>query len=348
MGMALRVTTAPPDRRPTTVLAIAASAGGFEPLKEIVERLPSDAGLSVLVVMHLSRSGPSSLAQVLGRVSLYEASQAVDAEPLESNHVYVAPPNYHLTVRDGHVRLTLGPRENRVRPSADPLFRSIARSYGLLAVGLVLSGMQNDGANGLAEIHRRGGLALVQDPGEAQFPPMPEAAIRADEPKVLSAPEEIVQAIEEAALENIRDRASRLSHDVGGTMNDNEADNDAAEADEASQAGELTGLKCPDCGGSLWHRNEKGNSSYRCRVGHALSAESLDEAQVDILESTLWEAVVRIEERAEFIRQLQVDETQSSYQRWSEDLEELEVQAARLREVIETVLSMQPATESEA
>jgi two-component system chemotaxis response regulator CheB len=118
-----------------------------------------------------------------------------------------------------------------------------------------------------------------------------------------------------------------------------------ADGDDASQEGKLTGLRCPDCGGSLWLGQENGVSRYRCRVGHTLSTETLDEAQFDVLESTLWEAVVALEERADFLRTLQADRGQQPHRR-SEDIGEIEIQAAQLRALITSMLSAETAVES--
>ncbi len=197
------------ERRPCTVLGIAASAGGLEPLLDIVELLPVDLDLAVLIVVHISRSRPNLLATILDRASKYEVTEADDRRPLEAGHVYVAPPDHHLTVVDDRVRLSRGPHENRARPAADPLFRSIGRWYGRSSMGLVLSGMREDGASGLAELRRGGGRALVQDPARAQYPTMPVAAIRADEPEVLGSPSEIVKAIAQTARANAKEDEPR-------------------------------------------------------------------------------------------------------------------------------------------
>jgi two-component system chemotaxis response regulator CheB len=319
----------------------------LDPLREIIELLPTDVDLSVLVVVHINRRGPSLLAELLNRGSQYDVTQAVDGQPLESGHVYVARPDRHLTVFKDRVRLTRAPRENGARPAGDPLFRSMARWHGSSSVGLVLSGMRNDGASGLAEVHRRGGLPLVQDPKEALFPRMPEAAIRADKPKVLGTPREIVRVIERTARANAEERRSRVrSGGFEAISNENIERQTPADADEVSLEGRLTRLRCPDCGGSLWQRQESGISRYRCRVGHTHSTETLDEAQFDVLESTLWGAVVALEERADFLRRHQADRGQQLHQRCSEDIDEIEVHAAQLQALITSMLSAEPAVES--
>jgi two-component system chemotaxis response regulator CheB len=330
------------------VLAIGASAGGVEPLSEIVQLLPLSLALSVLIVVHINPSRPSLLATLLGRVSDYDVTEAVEAEPLEAGHIYVAPPDHHLTVVQERVRLTRHPRENRARPAADPLFRSLARWYGPFSIGLVLSGMRNDGASGLAELHRSGGLALVQNPEEALFPPMPEAAIRVVEPKVLDTPKEIVQAVEETARANMDDDRSHARKAGFQIVNDDLTQDEEAAEDRAEvpQERDLTGLQCPECGGSLWQRSENDGPLYRCRVGHSLSTEALDEAQLDALESTLWGVVVSLEERADFLRRHQAEGKRHARDHWSEEIQEIEVRAAQLRELITTVFVAGPSFES--
>ena len=126
-GVDLRQMPSPSGCPPRTVVGIAASAGGFEPLKTILNLLPPDLDLAVLIVMHISRNRPNLLAGLLDRVSKYEVVEAVDGASLQSGYAYVAPPDHHLTLLDGQVHLARGPRENRVRPAADPSFaRSLA------------------------------------------------------------------------------------------------------------------------------------------------------------------------------------------------------------------------------
>jgi two-component system, chemotaxis family, protein-glutamate methylesterase/glutaminase len=323
---------------PTTVLGIAAWAGGFRPLSHIVELLSFEVDLSVLIVMHISRDRPSHLAKLLSRVSNYDVTEALDGEPLETGHAYVAPPDHHLTVRNNLVQLTRGPTEHRVRPAADPLFRSIAHWYGPCSIGLVLSGTRTDGARGLAELHRRAGLALVQHPEEALFPPMPEAAIRANHPKVLRTPTEIVHAIEETARANVEEGRSRAR--TGGfhvMSNEN--------IDGASEDGEVTALRCPDCGGSLWRHQESDGARDRCRVGHAPSMETLGEAQLDVLASTLGGAVAALEERADFPRRFRAETRQYTLGDRSDEIDEIEEQAEQLRALMTSVLSAGTASE---
>ncbi|HZU78933.1 MAG TPA: chemotaxis protein CheB, partial [Acidimicrobiales bacterium] len=149
------------------MIALAASAGGVEALITVMNGLPSDLQAAVLIVLHVAPIGPSVLPSILGRHSRLPTSHPADGEPLLAGHAYVAPPDHHLVVEDGRMRLNRGPRENGNRPAADPLFRSVAAVYGRSAAGVVLSGALDDGTSGLAAVKRAGGMTIAQDPEEA-------------------------------------------------------------------------------------------------------------------------------------------------------------------------------------
>ena len=117
------------------IVVIGASAGGIEALQELVSRLPPDLPAALFVVVHISPYSVSRLSQILSRAGPLPATQAVDGEPIEPGHIYVAPPDRHLLVRPGWVALSRGPRENHSRPAIDPLFRSAARAYGCPSSG---------------------------------------------------------------------------------------------------------------------------------------------------------------------------------------------------------------------
>src|SRR5262245_29960420 len=148
----------------SNIVVIGASAGGVEPLQEILRSLPSNLPAAVFVVMHLSPLAPSALPQILNANGGMKATAAKDGERIEPSRVYVASPNLHMLIEPGRVRLTHGPKENRHRPSIDPLFRTAARAYGPRVLGIVLTGLMDDGAIGLHVIKHEGGTAIVQDP----------------------------------------------------------------------------------------------------------------------------------------------------------------------------------------
>jgi two-component system, chemotaxis family, protein-glutamate methylesterase/glutaminase len=159
------------------LVVIGASAGGVEALRELVRGLPADFPAAVLVVLHLPALGTSLLPGILERAGALPAKQAEDGEPLEGGRIYVAPPDHHLTVFDSRLRVDSGPAVNGHRPAIDPLFQSAARGYGSAVVGVVLSGVLYDGTLGLATVKRHGGYAIVQDPDDALYRGMPDAAL---------------------------------------------------------------------------------------------------------------------------------------------------------------------------
>jgi two-component system chemotaxis response regulator CheB len=149
-------------------------------LTQLVAQLPGTLPAAVLVVQHL---GPDSLgAPLVARLAAHTAlpcQLAASQVPLEAGHLYLAPPDRHLLVEDRHLLVTKDPPENNYRPAVDALFRSAAVAYGPCVVGVILTGMLHDGTAGLEFVKRCGGLAVVQDPADAEYASMPESALRA-------------------------------------------------------------------------------------------------------------------------------------------------------------------------
>src|SRR5919202_4143414 len=159
------------------VIVVGASAGGLEALREVVATLPPALPAAVCVVWHMSAESPGLLPEILERAGPLPAAHPEDGEPLQPGRIAVAPPDRHLLLEPGYVRLTRGPKENHFRPAIDPLFRSAAAAYGPRVIGVVLSGALDDGTAGLWTIKDRGGLAVVQDPDDALFAAMPRSAL---------------------------------------------------------------------------------------------------------------------------------------------------------------------------
>ncbi len=161
------------------LLAVGGSAGGVDALRRFVSGLPADLPATVLVTLHLGTGSPGLLAPILARTCALRVVEAQDGLALEAGTLVVARPDIHLGVLDGLVRLGHGAPEHLHRPSIDLLLRSVALEAGDRAVGVVLTGMLDDGAAGLAAVATYGGAALVQSPCDAEFPSMPEAALDA-------------------------------------------------------------------------------------------------------------------------------------------------------------------------
>jgi two-component system, chemotaxis family, protein-glutamate methylesterase/glutaminase len=285
------------------IVVIGASAGGVEALGEIVAELPGDLAASVFVVLHIPPSGTSVLPVILMRRGELPASHAVDEEQIRDGHIYIAPPDHHLFLQSDSVRVIRGPKENGYRPAIDPLFRSAARSFGPRVVGLVLSGVLDDGTAGLAVIKAAGGRTLVQDPGEALYPNMPSSAIEFVMPDRVLRTRELARAIVELADEP----ASAVAVDADDPLLEEdheefiEIDRGAS---ESPQAGNPSGFTCPECGGALWESDDAGVPRFRCRTGHGFSPEALLAGQSDIVEVGLWEALRALEERAAMARRM--------------------------------------------
>ena len=173
------------------IIVVGGSAGAVEALSVLVEGLPHDLGAAVLIVIHVPPHSPGRLVEVLQRRTALPVSWAGDASAIEPGHVYVAPPDHHLVVDDGRMRLTQAAREHHNRPAIDPLFRSAALAYGPRAIAVVLSGRLDDGAAGLHAVKQLGGTTVVQDPGNALHPDMPRNALAATTVDYLASAEEL-------------------------------------------------------------------------------------------------------------------------------------------------------------
>src|SRR5207244_2427388 len=159
------------------IIVVGASAGGVEALATLVRGLPADLPAAVFVVLHVPPHGTSVLPQILTRAGRLPAKHAVDGEAIQAGRIYVAPPDHHLLVKPGYVRVAHGPRENGHRPAVDALFRTAARTYGHRVAGVVLTGVLDDGTAGLIAVKLRGGAALVQHPDDALYDGMPRSAL---------------------------------------------------------------------------------------------------------------------------------------------------------------------------
>jgi two-component system chemotaxis response regulator CheB len=325
------------------VIAVGASAGGVEALRALVGGLPPDYPGVILVVLHVPRDAPSALPAILDRSGPLSAATAVDGEPLRPGRIYVAANNHHLIALDGHIRLTSGPAENGHRPAVDPLFRSVARAFGRRAVGVVLSGSRDDGAAGLATIVARGGTAVVQDPADALDPWMPRAAL-------MAAPTEYVAPAGKLGALIAEVTAMDLPEVPPST-----ADDDALLDAEVrmSELGPLTsdelavspaGYGCPSCGGALFQFAIESLPRFRCRVGHAWSAESLLDEQAIALEGALWMALRALEEKSALSRRMA--ETRShgavTVARFRDVAAEAEAAGATIRRLITQIGSAVP------
>lgn len=283
------------------IVVIGGSAGSIEAVTELVRGLTPDFPGSVFVVVHFPGYVSSTLPHILSRAGPLPARHARDGEPIEPGRIYVAPPDWHLCLKDGRVRLNRGPKENGHRPAIDPLFRTAARHFGPRVVGIVLSGNLNDGTAGLLTIKQQGGLALVQSLETALYPGMPRSAIdNAAVDHMLSASEMASLLPRLAAAPAHPLEVMPMSEDV---LPPGKADQFAM-TDRHRQPGVPSTMACPECHGVLWEVKDGELVRFRCLVGHAFSAEALLANQSEELEAALWTALRALEENTAVSRRL--------------------------------------------
>lgn len=283
------------------VVVVGASSGGVETLARFVAKLPVDLPATVLVVLHVP-AVHSSLPRILDRSGPLPAAHAVSGEPLVPGRILVAPPDQHLLIDDGRVRLSRGPRENGHRPAIDPLFRSAARWCGSRVIAVVLSGSLDDGSAGLITVRDHGGVTVVQDPDDAISPGMPLAALATLPPDHVVEVDEMGELVGRLAAEPVDHTPVPVSDDLVAETGVAALELGALHRDD--RPGQPAGLSCPDCAGTLWEIDEGGLRRYRCRVGHAWSPDSLLVKQAVELEAALWAALRSLEEKAALERRL--------------------------------------------
>lgn len=282
------------------VVAIGASAGGVEALTRLAANLSRDLSYAVVVVLHMPANAPSVLARILDRAGPLPAVTAVDGASLEAGTIHVARPGRHLMVHDGHVVLSEGPTENGHRPAVNALFRSVALAYGPRVIGVLLSGVLDDGVLGAAAIKRRGGRVIAQSPTDALFPAMPTNAMHAGVVDHVADAADMGGLIKQLSERTIEERD--MEPDDSMELENRIAMAGRFSTDFDSEAlGPPSGYICPDCNGSLSTVSE---GNFRCRVGHAWTADALLRARDQEVEGALWVALRSLEEKAKLSRKL--------------------------------------------
>ncbi len=289
---------------PKGIVAVGASAGGVEALGEMAAGLPADLPNALLVALHLPANAPSVLARIIDRSGPLPAMPAKDGAPLEAGVIYVAVPNHHLLVADHQVLLSEGPTENGHRPAINALFRSVALHFGPRSIGVLLSGVLDDGVLGMAAIRSRGGITIAQHPDEAVFAAMPTNAIQAgvvDHRVAAADVGNLLAQLADRELEE-QDMDKHMQPDDSMELENRIAMGRRFSTSFDSEAlGPHSGYTCPDCNGSLIMVSEK---NYRCRVGHAWTADALLKARDDEIEGALWVALRSLQEKAKLSRKL--------------------------------------------
>lgn len=319
-----------------TVLAIGSSAGGMPAISKLVEQFTLNMEMAVMVVIHLSEKSviPHIVQRLQDRVP-FECVVAEEGLLIEPRKLYVALPGDHMLVKDGRILLGQGPEENRWRPSIDVLFRSVATAYGAYAIGVILTGLLNDGTAGMLAIKKCGGKCIVQEPAEAEFPDMPTSVIT-------HVAVDYVLPINRMG-EQIKLLLAEPKLEVSVIPEDIAAESEIAEKfsvgiDTVAKLGENTIFGCPDCGGGLWEMKSDELHRYRCHIGHMYSEADLIIKQSEKVQSTLWVALRMMEERRMLMIKLADNGKKKGFSRvaegYFEKSVEIEVHIERLKELL--------------
>jgi two-component system, chemotaxis family, protein-glutamate methylesterase/glutaminase len=276
-----------------SIIVVGASAGGLRPLRQILSGLPAGLPAAIFVVLHVGAS--SDLTQVLAHRTALPVHAATSGTTIEPGHVYVAIPDCHLLLHDQHLLLRRGPRENLTRPAIDPLFRSAACTFARRVIGVLLSGTMNDGTAGLLAIKRCGGLSIVQDPADAAYPEMPISALHHVVVDHVAAAANIPALLSHLVRQPAGDAPS-IPFDI--RLETAIAAGELASMETNQALGKLSPFACPECHGVLWEIDDEGMMRYRCHVGHAFTAETVQMDQVRRAEELLWNLLRGHEERA--------------------------------------------------
>lgn len=324
------------DTQPGFIVVIGASSGGFFALTELISQLNEDMDAAFFVVMHLSHQtiGGYLVTQMQKYTSLF-CREIDNGTDIKRGTIYFSQPNKHVIIKHDTVKLGSGPVENRWRPSIDVLFRSGAAAFDGRTIGIILTGMLDDGTAGMLSIKRCGGSCIVQDPNEAEYPDMPLSVLKEMEvdyciplskmggtisniittKKVVNTiiPKDIIKEVE-------------IAEEGVGTI------------DELSELGENSVFSCPDCGGVLFELKNDEITRYKCHTGHVFSVNDLLSKQNKSLESSLWVALRSLEERKKLLSQLSDRNIQRGFHRaaadYSERIEELQKHVDNLKQVL--------------
>jgi two-component system, chemotaxis family, protein-glutamate methylesterase/glutaminase len=321
------------------VIVIGSSAGGVDALVRFCAALPADLPAAVVVAQHVSPAARSVLAELLDRAGPLPACSPADGEALEHGRIYVGAPDHHILVRPGRVLMRRGPFENRTRPAVNALFRSAAVAYGARVIGVVLTGLLDDGTDGLIAIKATGGYSVVQDPDDAEWPSMPKNALKRDH---------VDQVV---ALADLADLLARLVREEAGptvplpqeyvTEDQIAAQEFVMAEDDITTPGQASKISCPDCGGVLNQIAAGDELRFRCQVGHGFTPLGLADAQSAELERALAVAVRTHRDRIRLFGQMRESAEKRGLShanhRWQQASEEAEQMVGVLEKAITTL-----------
>jgi two-component system chemotaxis response regulator CheB len=316
------------------IVVVGASAGGFNPLLQLLRSLPPESNAAVFIVIHMSEfSNAGFLVSHLQKYTSFKCKLPAHGERVKERTVYFGIPGMHLMISKNKIIYGTGSDENNFKPSIDVLFRTAAVEFNSRVIGIILSGLMDDGVAGMQAIKNCGGICIVQDPSEAQYPALPLAAISKINADYIVRASSMDQIILKAAKKPNKKKITiptELKEEVAI------AQNMLTGIDETRKLGLQSVFTCPDCGGTMWHIKDKELSRFRCFTGHAFSEATLLEKQGKNIESTLWIALRLMEERKKML------DKYPALQRKS-DRSEIEAHIVRLKLLLTDLLKLDDA-----
>lgn len=286
------------------IIVIGGSAGAIDALLRLAPALPAAIDARIFLAVHVPANAVSALPAILTRAGRVPARHPTDGEATEPGVIYVAPPDYHLLVKRGAVRVIRGPRENGHRPAIDPLFRTAAATYGPRVIAIVLSGNLDDGAAGVRAVEAAGGTVLVQHPDDAPYPSMPRHALAGASSAIAVPLAELPKQLSRLLSAPLSEVADMPAEDHPREPPLDPVELDAVASEAFTRQGRSSGLTCPECHGGIFELDVDGVPHFRCRVGHAFSGATLYAEQRASVETALWTAMRALEESADLANRL--------------------------------------------
>ena len=289
-------------RKARHIIVVGTGEGGLETLDALIGQLPTDLAAAILIVQHLTPDNSGeALTRRLGRHKAFDAKLAREGERLTPGRIYIAPPDSHLLLKADKVLVRKGARENRSRPGVDPLFRSAAVAYGSRVIGVVLTGLQDDGAAGLIAVKRCGGVTVVQDPKDAAYSAMPQHALDRVDVDYCVPIADMGQLL--ATL--VAKPPGKATHVASDIRTEAEiAERVLSDVAQVEGLGAQVPYNCPNCGGVLWEMDRPDTKRYRCHTGHSFTAPALLASQSEKIEEMLWISLRMFEERKNLLNSM--------------------------------------------
>ncbi|WP_037374245.1 chemotaxis protein CheB [Salinimicrobium xinjiangense] len=322
-------------KKNSRVVVIGTSAGGLKALKELVSQMPKDFPIPVLVVRHVSPDATGNvILDELNKLNTLKCQHAKDGNNLKPGYLYLAPSDQHLLIGEGlKMLVTKGAHENRSRPAIDPLFRSAAVAFGSGVIGILLTGYLDDGTAGMKAIKSCGGICIVQDPDEAEYPDMPRNALNNVKVDHCLPVSEMGALLLKIAQQKLK-KSKAVPDDV--LTEAKIAERVLSDLSSVNELGDQVPFNCPGCGGVLWQVGKDTDLRFRCHVGHSYTAAYLLADQTNKIEETMWTALRMFEERKNLLTTMAQGEKGVGSQAALERAKMSQVHIDRIRAILKT------------